>query len=222
LRPTSALAHSQMGVTCPTPEPWRSWPSEVKRDVGVPDVIINNAGAGRWLFIEETDAEEFAAMTAVPYTAAFLVTRAFIVEMLARRSGRVVVVNSPVSQLAWPGALGYAGSRWALRGFTAALRSDLRRTGVGMTEVTPGKVSSDYFDNNPAAEERIPTIVRIIPTLSAAEVAAAICAGVERERRTVITPLVLRLILAQARLFPAVNEWVVWRSGARRTAIRVD
>jgi uncharacterized protein len=54
------------------------------------------------------------------------------------------VVNSPVSQVVLRRALGYAGSRWALRCFTAALRSDLRRTGVGVTEVTPGKVSSDY------------------------------------------------------------------------------
>jgi hypothetical protein len=38
----------------------------------------------------------------------------------------------------------------------------------------------------------------------------------------VITPPGLRLIPAQARLFPAVSEWVVWRSGAQRTAIRVD
>jgi uncharacterized protein len=96
----------------------------VKQELGVPDVIVNNAGAGRWLFVEETEPDEFAAMMAVPLFAAFHVTRAFIEDMLARRSGRIVNVNTPVSTLTWPGALGYATARWGLRGFTAALRTD--------------------------------------------------------------------------------------------------
>jgi NAD(P)-dependent dehydrogenase (short-subunit alcohol dehydrogenase family) len=65
---------------------------------GVPDVIVNNAGAGRWLFTEEIDAEEFAAMTAVPLTAAFLVTRAFIVDMFAPdRRGQLAGLASGVA-----------------------------------------------------------------------------------------------------------------------------
>jgi NAD(P)-dependent dehydrogenase (short-subunit alcohol dehydrogenase family) len=67
----------------------------IRAEEGVPDVVVNNAGAGRFLFIEETSPEELVQMTAVPYHAAFFVTRAFIVEMLARRSGRIVNVSTP-------------------------------------------------------------------------------------------------------------------------------
>jgi short-subunit dehydrogenase len=139
--------------------------------------------------------------------------------MLARGSGWVVNVNTPISHFAWPGAIGYGGSRWAMRGFDACLHADLRGTGVGVTQVVPGKVSSEYFEHNPGAEERIPSIARLIRTLSPDDVAEGICQGIERERREVIQPLMLRLLFLQARLAPRLTEWVVWRTGARRNGV---
>jgi short-subunit dehydrogenase len=192
----------------------------VKAERGVPDVIVNNAGAGRFLFVEETEPEELVQMTAVPYLAAFFVTRAFVEEMMERGSGWIVNVNTPISQFAWPGALGYAGARWALRGFDSALRADLRGTGVGVTHVVPAKVSSDYFRHNPGAEQRIPRIGRIIPTLTPEQVGEAICAGVERGRRQVVVPWVLRLLYFQSRFLPRLTEWLTWRTGARRERAR--
>jgi len=60
------------------------------------------------------------------------------------------------------GAAGYASARWALRGFTEALRQDLAGSGVGVTHFVVGKVSSAYFAHNPGTEARIPTIARLI------------------------------------------------------------
>jgi uncharacterized protein len=188
----------------------------VRQELGVPDVIVNNAGAGRWLFIEETDPDEWVRMNQVPYFAAFFVTRAFIEGMLARGSGRIVNVNTPVSSLPWPGAVGYGSARWGVRGFTATLRADLRGTGVGVTEIVPAKVSSEYFENNPGAEERIPSVARIMKTLTPDECGQMIARAVERERREVIFPFLLRLFYIQARLAPRLTEWVLWRTGARR------
>ena len=49
----------------------------ITREVGVPDVIVNAAGAGRWLCLDETAPAEAVQMMAVPYFAAVFVTRAF-------------------------------------------------------------------------------------------------------------------------------------------------
>ncbi len=104
-------------------------PAEVDRlaraimdEVGTPDILINNAGAGRWLSVEETDPAEVAQMMAVPYFAAFYVTRAFLPAMLRRGSGHIVNLSSPICYLAWPGAAAYGAARWAMRGFTMHLR----------------------------------------------------------------------------------------------------
>ena len=56
----------------------------VRRDFGVPDAIVNSAGAGAWKRIEDTSPDDAVAMMAVPYLGAFNVTRAFMPDMLAR------------------------------------------------------------------------------------------------------------------------------------------
>jgi short-subunit dehydrogenase len=186
--------------------------ARIRADGHSPDIIVNCAGAGRFLFLDETTEDDLAAMTAVPYFAAFRVTREFIDDLRQKRAGWIVTVNSPASRAVWPGAVAYAGARWALRGFTAALSAELKHSGIGVTEIVPGKVASDYFANNPGAEDRIPKIGRIIPTLSCEQVATAICDGVERERRLVVSPRILRLMLS----FPRPAEYLLRRTGAKR------
>ncbi|MBP2339998.1 short-subunit dehydrogenase [Saccharothrix coeruleofusca] len=188
----------------------------VLAEVGVPDVLVNNAGVGRWLFLDETPEQELAGMLALPFTAALWLTRALLPGMRERGSGWVVNVNSPVSRLPIPGATGYAASRYALRGLTAALRLDLRGTGVGVSEVVPGKVSSRYFANNPGAQERIPAIARLIPTVPPERVAAAVLRAVTAERAEVVLPWQLRAFELAGRLAPGLTSYLAWRTGTHR------
>lgn len=55
---------------------------QITEELGTPDIIINNAGAGRWLFVDETSPAEAVQMMAVPYFAAFNVTHAFLPAIL--------------------------------------------------------------------------------------------------------------------------------------------
>lgn len=80
-------------------------------DKGIPDIIINNAGAGRWLTVTETGEEEAQQMMAVPYIAAFDLTRVFLHHMLKRRSGQIVNITSVASFLVWPGVAAYTAAR---------------------------------------------------------------------------------------------------------------
>src|SRR5476651_361895 len=125
---------------------------------GAPDIVVNNAGAGRWLSVEETSPEEVVGIMAAPYFAAFFVTRAFLPHMLRRGSGRFVNIGSPASRLIWPGATAYIAARWAFQGFTEPLRAELRGTGIGVSSVVPGTVQTTYFAHNPGVQERIPWI----------------------------------------------------------------
>jgi short-subunit dehydrogenase len=195
----------------------RTVANQILRDQGVPDVVINCAGAGRWLSVEETPPEEAVMMMAAPYFAAFFVTHAFLPHMLRRGSGRFVNVGSPAARLVFPGATGYIAARWALQGFTEALRADLRGTGVGVSSVIPGTVSSTYFAHNPGVDERIPRIARIGRVLTPEEVADAIVAAVRRNKREVVLPMSLRLLTAAHALFPRAGEWVACATGWKRT-----
>lgn len=191
----------------------------IKREVGVPDVIFNNAGVGRWLYVEETDSAELQQMIAVPYLAAFNVTRAFLPELLARNSGWIVNITSPVAFVAWPGATAYAAARWAIRGFSEALRADLYGTRIGVTLLVPGEVDSPYFDHNPGARARVPGIGRIYRTLSAEDVADMLFIALTREKHQLIRPRLLALSIWFARLFPGIVQWLTVRTGHRRSAL---
>ena len=146
-------------------------------------MIVNNAGIGRWLFIEETPLEEMRADMALPYFAAFGVTKAFVAEMAGRGSGNICNVNGPGGWFPWPSSVAYSSARWALRGFSTALRVDFRDTGVSVTDVVMTKISSSYWENNPGADDRMPWIDRVIPTLSEERAAEVVTRAVERERQ---------------------------------------
>jgi len=184
---------------------------------GVPDVIVNNAGAGRWLFVDETPYEEIASMTAVPYLAAFYTTRAYVPAMLKRGSGLVLNVNSPVCFMPWPGCTGYAAARGALMVFTYALQADLHGSGVKVCHFVPGKVTSEYFANNPGAEERIPTFTKFIRTCTPEEVAERMVRAVTDEKAEVIFPLMLRASVLFNRFFPGLVGSLLRATGAKRT-----
>ncbi len=187
---------------------------------GAPGLILHCAGAGRWLFLDETSPGEGRAMMDAPYFAALHVTRAFLPAMLAAGSGRIVFVNSPAAVMPWPGATGYVAARWALRGLFEALHQDLAGTGVGATHVVVGKVASPYFAHNPGAEERIPRIDRLIPTLTPEAAASVVVRAAERGALEVVAPFMLKFFAIWGRHLPRTTGRLVRATGARRPPVR--
>jgi short-subunit dehydrogenase len=179
--------------------------ARITREAGTPDILINNAGAGRWLPLLETSAEEALAMIEVPYLAAFNLTRAFLPEMIARRTGVIACITSPGSYVAWPNASAYIAARHALLGFAESLRADLRRTGLTVTLVVLGEVETPYWQHNPGSREHMPKSNPILaPVLTPEQAAQAIVQGVERGQRRVVKPAILRALFLLNALAPGL------------------
>ncbi len=175
---------------------------KIKSEVGIPDVIINNAGAGRWLTIEETSAAQAMEMLALPYLAAFSVTRAFLPEMKARGSGHIINLTSDASFLPKGAAIGYSAARYALRGFSEALRGYLLGTGVTVSLAVFGKVASTYWQNNPGSEERIPRAIPFMPTLTTRQVAEVLMEIIQNKTPVVVKPGIFKLLFWSFRHWP--------------------
>ena len=189
---------------------------QIKEKLGTPDIIINNAGAGRWLFVDETSPAEAVEMMAVPYFAAFNLTHAFLPAMLARNSGQIVNVSSVGSRFVWPGATAYIAARWAVRGFTEALRADLAGSGIGVALYESAAVTSPYWETNQGSRERVPKIAELIPAITPEQAANAIVRGVEQNKRLIMFPLTMKLVYWLHIIFPGVVQGLMTKTGYRR------
>lgn len=179
---------------------------QITEKLGTPDIIINNAGAGRWLFVDETSPVEAVEMMAVPYFAAFNVTHAFLPAMLMRNSGHIVNISSVGSRFVWPGATAYLAARWAVRGFTEALRTDLAGSGIGVALYESGVVTSPYWKHNLRSRERVPKMAELIPEITPEQAANAIVRGVEKNKRLIVIPFMMKLTYWLHAVFPGVVQ----------------
>jgi len=180
----------------------------IEKKFGVPNIIVNNAGAGRWRFLHEVDEKELWENLSAPYMAAALLSRQFTPGMINRGSGVIVNVLSPAAIMPWAGATGYCVGRWALRGLSASLESDLFSTGVKVQDVYLGETKSEYFSNNPNSHERIPSLSKFLPVLTVEQAASAIVAAIENGRRIVAYPRLLEVLVDLTFWCPSVVHYV--------------
>lgn len=189
---------------------------KIKKEVGVPDVLINNAGQGIWKFIDETDFKEVSEMMAVPYFASFYMTKAFLPEMQKRNSGHIVNMTSYAGFIAFSGATAYIAARTAMIGFHNALAADLYGTKIKTSLAYFAKVKSDYWQNNPGSEERLPTAQRLIPVITVEKAASAIVKGVQKGKRKIATPFMIFVMNALIRYTPGITKLIINKTGYRR------
>jgi short-subunit dehydrogenase len=200
------------------PEAVTAMAARITADLGTPDVLFNNAGAGRWLFTEETSMQEAAQMMAAPYLSAFYVTRAFLPAMLKRNSGLIINMSSIAGFMSWPGATAYTAARFAMRGFNEGLRADLHRAKVRTMLTAFAEVKSEFWQNNPGSQERLPGAQKMIPSLTSEQAARAILNGIRWNLPVVFAPFMLWVVLTLNYLFPQITRWLVYNTGARRGA----
>lgn len=117
-----------------------------KAAIGVPDVVINNAGIGLLAPMAELGDEELVRQFEVNVRGLARVTRAFVPEMCRRGHGRLINVGSlaGVSVLPWFG--GYSATKFAVEAMTDALRLECRPFGVEVSLIEPSVVGTGFVE----------------------------------------------------------------------------
>lgn len=122
----------------------------VLRESGAPDVVINNAGVMYVGVTEAFDAREFTAQLDVNVVGVHRVSRAFLPAMRDARKGLFINLSSVAGRLAIPTFGVYHASKWALEGYSAALRAELASSGIDVVLVEPGPFKTELFGQSPA------------------------------------------------------------------------
>ena len=138
---------------------------------GAVHVLVNNAGYNHRGAVEEVPAEELARIVDVNLKAPVMLTRLALPYL--RRAGKAAIVNvaSLAGRIPLPYEATYSATKFGLRGFTFALAEELEGTGITVSAVSPGPVSTGFLL---ADVEEVPDVVFSQPMSSAEEVAALV------------------------------------------------
>lgn len=107
------------------------------------DVLVNNAGYALTGPAESFTTDDVRAQFETNVIGLFDVTRAFLPQMRARRSGRVVNVSSLLGAITVPGSGIYGGSKHAVEALSDALRMELKAFGIDVVVVQPSFASTE-------------------------------------------------------------------------------
>ena len=112
--------------------------SEVHRQVGAPDILINNAGTNIRKPVHEYTLEEWRRVMSLNIDAPFLCTRAFVPGMIAKKHGRILFISSAMGHVSQPHRTAYSTSKFAVRGITRALALELAPYTITANAISPG------------------------------------------------------------------------------------
>ena len=191
-----------------------AFPEAVIAEHGRVSLLVNNAGVALGGTFEQVSAADFEWLFSVNFWGVVRMTRAFLPALKREPASQIVNLSSIFGIIAPPRQVAYASSKFAVRGFSEALRHELAGSPVGVTVVHPGGVRTaiaanarraPMSDAERAVEEKLWTrLLRLPPEEAAARIARAI----ERREQRVLVGRDAAQIAAIQRLFP-VTYWRV-------------
>jgi 3-dehydrosphinganine reductase len=152
-----------------------------------PDILVNSAGVIVPGEFATMPLEGFESNLTNGYWSVVYPCRAVVPHMLARRRGHIVNVSSAAGYLAFYGYTGYSSAKFAVMGFSEALRFELKPTGIEVHVVCPPDTDTPAlaYELTLRLPETDATLGNIRP-ISAEKVAAAIVRGVDRGKYLII------------------------------------
>lgn len=199
------------------------WADDVVADHGSVNVIINNAGVALMAPVADLTIEDFRWLMDINFWGVVHGTDAFLPHLKAAGPGHVVNISSVFGLMAIPSQAAYNASKFAVRGYTDALRIELEVEGspVSATTIHPGGIKTNIArdargnDDDPAlraeSERSFDAVARTTPEKAARQILDA----VEKNRRRALIGPDAIVFDAVARM-PAVVPQRLLAAFARR------
>ena len=202
---------------------------QVIRETGLPDLVVNSAGFARPGYFLEQEPDFLHTMMDVNYWGTLYITRAVLPGMVARGSGHIVNIASESGFLGLMGYVGYTASKFAVAGFSDALRAELKRSGVRLSIVYPSDVDTAQLEYE--TKFRTPEVRALAPLRSVASpqvVAKAILKGVARGQYVILPSFdsqfmfFLTRVLGRA-IYPVLDliTGLLWKNWLRKNKEKI-
>ena len=125
--------------------------NQTKTYLGEIDVLINNAGVLDFIELQDQTDTRIAEVIQTNVTALIQLTRALLPDYQRQNKGHFVFVGSIFGSLGFPHFATYCASKFAVHGFSQALRRELVNTHIGVTYIAPRGIETAMNDANTVA-----------------------------------------------------------------------
>jgi len=198
-----------------------AWADRVVGDHGKVNLVFNNAGVALGATLEDVRYEDFEWIVGINFWGVVYGTKAFLPHLRASGDGHVINVSSVFGIISVPTQGCYNATKFAVRGFTEALREelDMSAAGVSATCVHPGGIRTNIARAARIDESTTKLVGKDVESARAAfdsffltspEAAArAILRGVRRNSRRVLIGVDARAIDLMQRLLPTSYQFIV-------------
>jgi NAD(P)-dependent dehydrogenase (short-subunit alcohol dehydrogenase family) len=133
----------------------RDWMELTCRDLGCPDVLVNNAGIGRNAPFLELAAEDFDRVIAVNLRGTFLCSQEAARRMAGRGSGVIINIASTRALMSEPGTEAYTASKGGIVSLTHGMAVSLGPYGILVNCISPGWIETRDWQYSARAQEPV-------------------------------------------------------------------
>jgi NAD(P)-dependent dehydrogenase (short-subunit alcohol dehydrogenase family) len=120
----------------------------IVRDYGRIDLLVNNAGFSSAGFVEDTQLHELRHQMETNFFGAVAMTKAVLPVMRKQRSGHILQITSVGGRAPAPMLSSYSASKFALEGWSEALRIEVHSLGIRVVLIEPGAYDTDIWERN--------------------------------------------------------------------------
>ncbi|BAV04592.1 3-oxoacyl-[acyl-carrier protein] reductase [Filimonas lacunae] len=117
--------------------------AKLSGELGAIDILINNAGVGKFAKFMELEPEEWEYVVKVNLFGCYYMVRAVLPSMLERKTGDIVNISSTAGKNGAAVTSAYSASKFGLIGMSESLMQEVRKSNIRVTTLTPSTIATD-------------------------------------------------------------------------------
>jgi short-subunit dehydrogenase len=173
------------------------------------DVLVNNAGIGATGHFADCSPDRLRKIMEVNFFGLTETTRAFLPLLRQGNQPAIVNISSIAGKRGIPARSEYSASKFAVQGFSEALRAEVAKDGIEVLVVCPGLTQTNFSQNMLEQKARMP--MDHMRGMTAEQVAVAIIKVIEHGRREVCLTFSGKLMVFVSRFFPRLADRIAAR-----------
>lgn len=179
---------------------------KISQQVGTVDILVNCAGFGLFRNFTDFDMAVAEKMFQVNVFGLMYLTQKVAIDMAERGEGHIINIASQAGKMGTPKSTIYSATKYAVLGFSNALRLELKPFGIKVMTVNPGPIETEFFNIADEKGDYLSSVDWFV--LQPQPLAYKIVSAFDTNRREINSPFIIELASKVYTLFPHVGDYL--------------